>query len=231
MAQHGRQTSGVGPAVAALCIGLALLWLAPPRMIASFSGLAAQPVIAQLRAGEPVRPRDIAIAIESQTAATAWIDDGSGWADLELLEEAMVAPGGGVNAGAGPTAEQAIDLQRRSLALSPAHSYVWTRLARAELLRHGPGPRLAPMLELAITTAPFDRRLALQRLELCLLAWRHIDTRLRTLVNDQARFAARLSTRRLAEMTKRRYATAIVRAALAPDPELRRKLDAALVRL
>lgn len=218
--RHGRPAAGAGPAVVALCIGLALLWLASPRMIASFSGLAARPVIAQLRSGEPVRSRDIAIAVESQAAALAWVDDGRGWADLELLEEAMDAP-----------VERAIGLQRRSLTLSPARAYVWTRLARAELLHSGPGPRLGPMLELAITTAPFDRRLALQRLELCFLAWRHIDTRLRTLANGQARFAARLSTRRLAEMVKRRYATAIVRAALAPDPELRRKLDDALVKL
>lgn len=227
----GRSARGAGPAIVALSIGLALLWLAPPRVIASFSGLAARPVIAQLHSAEPVRSRDIAIAVESQAAALAWVDDGRGWADLELLRETMETPGDGANAGAGSTVERAIGLQRRSLTLSPARAYVWTRLARAELLHRGPGPRLGPILELAITTAPFDRRLALQRLEICLLAWRHIDTRLRVLVNGQARFAARLGTRRLAEMVKRRYATAIVRAALAPDPELRRKLDAALVKL
>ena len=87
------------------------------------------------------------------------------------------------------------------------------------------------MLELAITTAPSERRLALPRLELCFLVWRQIDARLHGLATEQARIAARLSVRRLAEMAKRRYATAMARAALAGDRELSKLFDAALVRL
>lgn len=219
------------PVAVALCVGLALVWLAPPRVAAGLLALPARPVIAQLHSGQPVSLRDIAIADESQAAALAWIDDGRGWADLELIRQSATKMRGDSSAGIGPSLEQSIALHSRSLARSPAQAYAWTRLVRAELVRRGPAPRLGRMLELAITTAPYDRRLALGRLELCFLVWRQVDPRLHDLAKGQTRFAARLNLRRLAEMAKRRYATAIVRNALAEDADLRRRLDAALVKL
>ena len=142
-------STGAAPAIAALCAGLALVWLAAPRTIAGLLELPAQPAIALLRSGAPVDPGAAAIAADSQAAALAWVEDGRSLADVELLRQAADDVADGSAVGPNRRLEESIALHRRSLGLSPAQAYVWTRLARAELVWHGPAPRLGPMLELA----------------------------------------------------------------------------------
>ncbi|MFQ5958215.1 MAG: hypothetical protein ACE5LF_02490 [Alphaproteobacteria bacterium] len=223
--------SRTAPVLAALAAGLALLVLAGPRAAAGLAALPARPVIAELRSGAAVAPRFVAVALDSESAALEWIDDGRAWADLGLLHWARGQSGGFSGDHGRAALERAIAIDRRGLALSPAQAYVWTRLAHAELLRRGPAPRLGPLLELAIVAAPFDRRLTFPRLELCFTVWRQLDPAVHDIVARQVRFAARLRPERLAALAKRRYATGIVREALAETAELRGAFDAAFLKL
>lgn len=219
------------PVAAVLAAGLVLVAMAGPRTAAGLAGLPARPVIAELRSGAAVAPRFVAVAVDSEKAALDWIDSGRGWAELGLLHW-IRSRSGGLSGDDGRAAlERTIALDRRGLALSPAQAYVWTRLAHAELLGRGPAPRLGPLLELAIASAPFDRRLVFPRLELCFTVWRQLDAAARESVARQVRFAARLSPQRLAALAKRRHATGLVRDALAETPDLRGAFGAAFLKL
>ncbi len=211
--------------IVALGTGLALVSLAIPHTLAAFAGLPARPVIDELRAGNPVPPRYVATAIDYQRAMLRSGENGRAMADLALLFEAADRPAG--------------DIYRRSLALSPAQPFVWTALLHYEI-RQGntglaetglDGGGLGALLERSIAVAPSDRRLTFERLELGILAWRRLDPRIQEIVAREVRVAARLDSRRVAAIAKRRFATGIVRGALAGEPELGRAVDAALLTL
>lgn len=214
----------------ALAVALALVWLASPRVVAAFAALPVSPVIAELRAGGHIDSRYLRIAAESQESALEWIDDGRGLGWLGLLTF-LLAQDRGFDGEGRAFLDESVAAHRRGLAVSPAQTYAWLRLAHAELVREGPGPRLGPLIELSIVTAPYNYALVFRRLELCFMAWRQLDDRMRAVVAKQVRFAARYKPRRLAKLAKQRYATSIVRAALADVPDLRDSFDAALFRL
>ena len=218
------------PIGVALLAGAAVVWLAVPRVVSAIAGLPAQSVIAELRAGAAIESRYLGVAAESQGSALEWIDDGRGQGWLGLLTFLLARDRGFDDDGRG-LLDRSIGAHRRGLALSPAQTYAWARLAHAELVREGPGPRIGPLIELSIVTAPYNYALVFRRLELCFMAWRQLDDRMRALVAKQVRFAASYKPRRLAKLAKQRYAISIVRAALADVPDLRDRIDAALLRL
>ncbi|MFQ5783673.1 MAG: hypothetical protein ACE5H8_02465 [Alphaproteobacteria bacterium] len=218
------------PAVA-LIAGLGLVSLAAPRAVGGFAELPARPVVAALRTGEKIAAHQLAIAVEAQATAIGWVDDGRGRTALGLLRYEQGRQNDFAGADGTARLNQAIAAHRRGLRRAPAQAYAWVRLAHAELLRHGPRRGLGPLLELAVASAPFDRRLVFRRLELGFLAWRRLDPQARVLVGRDARFAAGFSPRRLAALAKRRYAAAIVRAVLVDAPHLRQAFDDALRQL
>ena len=228
--ERSRTKRRATPIGVALLAGAALVWLAIPRVVSALAGLPAGPIISELRAGEQKEPRYLQIAANSQRSALAWIDDGRGWGWLGLLAF-LQAQGRGFGDDARALLDVSIAAHRRGLALSPAQTYAWARLAHAELLRKGPSPQLGKWLALSMVSAPYEKRLVFQRLELCFLVWRQLDDRVRARVAEQVRFAARYKLGRLAKLAKRRYVTGIVRAALVDVPDLRHRLDAALLRL
>lgn len=217
--------------VVALVAGLALVALAVLRVVAAFADLPARPVIAEAHSGAELDPRYGEIAAESRSAALGWVEDGRGWADLGLLHFIEARRIGLATDEGRARLEQSLAAHRRAVSLSPAQAYAWARLAYIELLRNGPSPRMAPLLEQAIVSAPFDRQLAFRRLDLCFLVWRQLDPHLRGLAAQQVRFAAEISPVRLAALARKRYAIGAVRDALAPAPALRRRVDYFLLKL
>ncbi len=215
----------------ALAVGVALVALAAPRFFAAVAELPARPVLSELRAGATLDQRYLDIAAASRAARLDWVDDGRGWADLGLLHFTEARRLGLDSPDGRARLAESLTAHRRALALSPVQAYAWSRLAHIELLRGGPSPRLAPLLERAIATAPFDPALAFLRLELCFLAWRQLDPPLQALIGEQVRFAAGVSPKRLAVLAKERYAMAAVREALVPVPALRGRVDYFLRRL
>ena len=216
---------GASAPVVALATGLALVWLATPRIVAAIAELPARPVISELRSGERLEPRYLEIAAKSQAAALRWVADGRGWAGLGLIRFIEARRLGLAGDEGRAALDQSLAAHRRAVSLSPEQAYVWSRLAHAELLRGGPSPRLGPLLERAIATAPFDPDLVFPRLELCFLTWRQLDPSVRELAAGQVRFAARIAPERLAALARERYAMAAVRDALADTPALRGRVD------
>ncbi len=218
-------------AVAALVFGVALVGLAAPHLAAGFAELPARPVLEELRKGAALNDRYFEIAADSKTASLGWSAEGRGWAALGLLRFTEARRAGLATISGRAKLEQSVMADRRAVSLSPGQAYAWTRLAHAELLRRGPNPRVAPLLERAIAQAPYDPALVFGRLELSFLAWRHLDPALRDMVAEQVRFAASIAPKRLAAMSRERYAMTAVRDALVDTPQLRRQVDYYLRRL
>ncbi len=218
-------------AIATLLFGVVLVGFAAPQLAAGFAELPARPVMEELRKGASLDDRYLEIAADSQTASLDWMAEGRGWAALGLLHFIEARHAGLATDDGRARLEQSITADRRAVSLSPGQAYAWTRLAHAELLRHGPNPRVAPLLERAIAQAPYDPGLVFGRLELGFLAWRQIDPARRAMFAEQIRFAAGISAERLAALSRDRYAMLAVREALEETPELRRQVDFHLRRL
>lgn len=226
-----RSKRGSVSAIASLVFGGALVGITAPHLAAGFTELPAQPVLEELRKGAALDDRYLKIAASSKAAALGWVAEGRGWAALGLLHFTEARRAGLATDEGRAKLEQSIAADRRAVSLSPGQAYAWTRLAHAELLRGGPSSRVSPLLMRAIAQAPYDPVLVFARLELSFLAWRHLDTAVRDLVAEQVRFAASLSPKRLAALSRERYAMTAVRNALDEHPDLRRQVDYHLRRL
>ena len=205
-------------------MGMALIALSAPRLVAAVLDLPARPIIATVRAGDEVSPYLHAIATEARRSSLEWISDGPGWADLGYLH--LIDAERSADPARTPWFDRSVLAHRRALALSPGQAYAWTRMAYLELARGGPNDDAADFLELGIRTAPNDRRLAFDRLELAFLLWRDLDGGQREMVMDQIRLTAGVSPGKLARLARSRRAAALVRAALAPGSELRDRFEA-----
>ena len=215
----------------ALVVGVVLVGLAAPRLAATVADLPARSVMAQLHQGGLPDQPILDIAEVSRTASLEWVENGRGWADLGLLQFNVAERLGFGHEQSRERLSASRMAHRRALSLSPAQAYVWARLAHIELLKVGPSPAIGRLLDRAITTAPFDRRLAFTRLELCFLVWRQLSPEVRELAARQIRFAAGISPVRLAALARKRFAIGAVRDALIPLPALRRRVDYFLMRL
>lgn len=220
-----RLKGGSVSAVIALVFGTILVGFSTPHLVAGFAELPSRPVLEELYKGVVLSNRYLEIAADSKRASLDWIENGRDWASLGLLHFSEARRIGLATISGRAKLEQSILADRRAVSLSPGQAYAWTRLVHAELLRRGPNPRIAPLLRRAIAQAPYDPALVFGRLELSFLAWRHLDPALRERVAEQVRFAASIAPRRLAALSRERYAMMTVRNALADTPNLRRKVD------
>jgi hypothetical protein len=224
----------MGPRAAgsiALAAGLALGLLAVPRLIAGIELVPAGPVLEALRAGETVaEPHAIGTAAAIERSLD-WVRDAQGYADLSLIywEEARRA-GLSTPAGVGLVrASEAAVL--RTIALNPSNPIAWTRRAQISLLTTGIDDTLARELRMALRTAPYDRIVLAPRVGLALYAWPRLDEPTRALVRDQIRVAAMLDARTLAAAARRTFAVAVVREALASEPDRLRNFERFYARL
>ena len=212
-------------AIIAFVFGALLVGFAAPHFTAGIADLPARPVLEELRKGAALTIRYLDIAADSRKASLDWIEDGRGWASLGLLYFSEARRIGLATVSGRAKLEQSVLADRRAVNLSPGQAYAWTRLAHAELLQTGPGPRIAPLLARAIAQAPYDPALLFGRLELSFLTWRQLDPAVRELVAEQVRFAASIDPKRLAALSRERYAISAVRDALIDTPDLRRRVD------
>ena len=179
--------------------------------------LPGDPVLNAIQSGDDVRNSDLEDLASSREAALGWIESGREWTDLGLAQMRL-AERAGPDGGARLLDESATSL-RRGLALAPANSFAWARLAYVELGRGGPSPAVIEALKMSMLTASYEPRLLYSRLDLSLLVWRQFDEEGRALVARQIRYAWELSRPRLARLAQKRNSTRIVADALAGVPK------------
>jgi hypothetical protein len=218
-----------GPVLAAAVLGLSLLWLAVPRFLAAaltgpydqtFRDLAAT-------SGRPdlmVPANQVAAALKSRENALKWDENGRTRAELGALELLLAGLIGYETPQGRRLLDLAIENHRLALARDPAQPFAWARFVRAEFARHGVTPGLAPLLRMAIRTAPREPALVLDRVDVAFYAWESLDNTTRELVLEQVRIAAVFYEKRLAQVAKRHHAWPILDDALKDDERLFRRV-------
>ena len=215
----------------ALAVGITLIALSIPRTAAGISELHGTWAIAELRAGEPITSRDIELAVKSLKAANGWVDSAPRWAALARLHYARALLAARGSAERQAEFELSQDASRRAISLDPAMPEPWLRLAQAEFALKKVTPQMILALGMAYRTGRYNRFTVFAMSELAFIAWSKLDSDTRALAVEQLSFAVRQRSKRIAAISERLHASAIVRRALRHEPEMVAKFNRAVKRL
>lgn len=210
----------------ALVLGLALIAVAFPRLMAALHAIPANPVLRQLDASDPtLAPSQLLAARHSLRLAAAWEDDGATYVRLARVDLSLAAREHRAGGNPLPLVDETIVAARRGLASAPAQARGWLLLAEATLAKTGDPGTVAPLLLEAIRASPHDVWMAPNRAELGLRAWPWLEPAAREMVAEQIRLTAWPRVDRAVAMARRTGDPGPVREALSGDPEKLRQFD------
>ncbi len=171
-----RPKGGLAAACLAILLGGAILALAVPRVGASF-WLGLRDYEAELgHTGLLVSESGLRGLIASRELALGWVESRGAHVDVAEALELLAADAEPEGAAKRGLLERAIGEMQAGLALAPAGSRDWLRLAYLTALLNGRDPRAAEAVQLAIRTSPYDAPEFLAwRLDLSLYLWPLFD--------------------------------------------------------
>lgn len=207
-------------------LGLALIAVAFPRLMAALHAIPASAVLRQLDASDPaLAPTQLLAARHGLRLAAAWEDDGATFVRLARVDLSLAAREYRAGGNPLPLVDETITAARQGLALAPAQARGWLLLAEATLAKTGDPGAVAPLLIEAIRASPHDVWMAPNRAELGLRAWPWLEPAAREMVAGQIRLTAWPRVDRAVAMARRTGDPGPVREALASDPERLRQFD------
>lgn len=189
---------------AATAVGALGLLLGVPQFMAGLYLGPHDDTLRDIAAGRPVPDAVRARTAESREAALRWVASGGALSDLAVLRLTQVASTPVLSPARRGIVADAIALQRRALALSPADAYGWTRLVQARAIAAAPVRVIEPELRMAVARAPNASHLLDMRLNIALLYWRGLDEASRADTAGEVRRAALWSPELLARLARRR---------------------------
>jgi hypothetical protein len=197
--RRGRQRSWAGGLT--LLLGVLILWLALPRLLASALLAARDPVIERMAAGERVAATELLGLLASRELALGWVEEREthnerGTALTSLAFEQAES------AGRRAMLERAADAIRAGLAVAPADPRDWMQLGYLLVLLEGDvTPEAARAFLFSIRTGAFQAPDVLHRRLFWTLAhWTFYDEEERRQVCDQIRLAWRAAPGVLADV-------------------------------
>jgi len=212
---------------AVLIAGVAMLYLGVPRFISAVVTLPSGPILNKIQTNRAVDPEDLDILVKSQKRGLQWNESARRWTDLGLAQIFLANDAGDEESRIALLGKAEKSLVR-GISLGPSNAFAWTRLAYIDLARNGLSPTVAGKLRLAVTRAPYDRRLVFTRLRLCFLTWSQFDETARPMILDQTRFAWSIDQARLVSLAAELGRIGLVRAALFANPDDIGKFEALL---
>lgn len=208
-------------------LGVALIAVAFPRLMAALYAIPASAVLRQLDASDPaLGPTQLLAARQGLRLAAAWEDDdGATFVKLARVDLSLAAREHRAGGNPLPLVDETIAAARQGLALAPAQARGWLLLAEATLAKTGDPGAVAPLLIEAIRASPHDVWMAPNRAELGLRAWPWLEPAARAMVAEQIRLTAGPRVDRAVAMARRTGDPGPVREALSGDPEKLRQFD------
>ncbi len=210
----------IGRILVSLGLGLVLLWLSVPQLMAAFANLSGDSVLTQLQLGKQVTREDLQRFATSREDSLDWVDAGRTRSELGMgyLELARTV-GYGTQMGSVYLTKSAEALTE-GLTRSPADSYAWVRLAFMGLQLNVEGIDARHALIMSILTGPHERYLVPSRVQYALVLWDQLDTSQQRLVYDQIAYMDRISPKHLLELARLKNRNqSVVLDALAQNPE------------
>ncbi len=211
-------------------IGVSLLWLGTPRVIASVLKAPAFMTLLSAHHGIPQPLERLEKATGYLKTAAQWEDSGRIRTDLGfllLLQATQIDP---ADPRRSALARQAAEALREGLVRAPAQPHSWLRLAYARVIETGPSPEIAALLARSVEAGPFVGEITISRLELLLRTWHDLSPDLRSYARKQVRYAWKNDYRGLIKAAKRSDRAYIIRFALRAVPGALDQFDAAIPR-
>lgn len=224
--QSPATSRSVAVPLTALALGLALIVVAFPRLVAALYAVPAGAAIAKLDKSDPrLAPGELLTARESLRLALAWEADGGTAVELARVALSLAAREFRAGGDPAPLIDETIEASRKALQLAPAQARGWLLLAEATLAKTSDPATITPFLLESIRASPYDVWLAPHRAELGLRAWGWLEPQAREAVADQIRLTAQRSPDRVVVMARRAGDPGPIREALIGDPEKLRRFD------
>jgi hypothetical protein len=233
--EHGR--SRATPLLAALAIGLgvALVVLSAPRIVAELYAVPAVAVIDALDNNRLARPTPADLVAAQQGLGMAWVwqQDATLAVERARIDLILVIRQMQNGQNARPLLDQTIAAARQGLHGAPAQARGWLILAEATAARDGiDAPHVTDYLAESLRASPYDVWMAPNRVWLALQLWDRLDAPTRALAATQIQLAIRnFGVERMVQMARQLGAPEPVRQALMGDPELRRRFEALYLQL
>jgi hypothetical protein len=211
-ASSPRSPSAWGAALVAGLIGILLLGVAVPRLLAASQGLNAREVVWALYAGAKVAPATLTQASADLAAADTWVRDGEreGERSLLLIHRAMLAPTADEQAALWTKAEAAA---ASALSIAPGQPSLWYRLA-ALRERHGDLSGAVAALRLSMLSGAYAPDLMAPRIELGLKLVSAMNQETRDLLKRQIRLSWAATPGSIVALSAKPDAGPLVREAL-----------------
>jgi hypothetical protein len=165
-----------------LVLGVVLLVLAGPRLVAAVLGTPADRVAFYLEDGQRVTDEVLAGLVVARRAAAGWHQTAQDYRDIAAAE--LMLAHRGAQAPAYEDAERALG---RSLAMAPLVPHGWARLAHVAALQGRDGASVIAALRASIRTGPYEPTLATWRVATMLRLWDVATVEDRTLFLTQSR--------------------------------------------
>jgi hypothetical protein len=216
-------------------LGVLLVLIAGPRLMAGIELAGAQDVVREMRSGEGATFQGVMQAIDTRRDAVRWDPGPRAQAELGemLLTLAALEQPQAVEMRA-ELAGEALATTRAAIVKSPTQPFAWTRYTQAlalktetERMQAGAAAEeagaISPIdgpLAMAIVTGPWQAALVPTRVEMGLYFWYRLSDFTRRLVAGQIFIAARQDPERLAAVTRRQNALREVMAILLVEDEL-----------
>lgn len=227
--EHVRHPLALALGIIAVVGGLALGAMALPRLLAAIAVFQAQPIVERYVGGERgLYPSDVETAAQRLEFALSLAPDADSallLADLRLWQARRATDDKLINS----RAQQSVEAARVAVRNAPAHPAAWAALAEAlDVLTQG-GAAVAAPLARALQVAPYDPRRRDVRVDLALRHWQSLTPEAQRAAAPQIIAMARADLNALAKLAKQNLGLGPVRAALAADPALAQRFDAAYV--
>lgn len=155
-------------------LGAGLLVLAIPRTVSAWAALEAEPAIEKLQFGKAPSDEELETATAALNRALTWTISARRLTDLALLELARATRTPADDARRAALLAQSEHHLIDGLALDPANSFAWLRLAMVRELQGAPGRQVAVALLQSLDMGPNIRRLWIHRAGALLTYWSYL---------------------------------------------------------
>ena len=207
--------------ILASAVAILLVALAGPRLFAGAITAPFDDTVHALGRGDAIPDEALRLALGSRLRATALIGDGRYHADVAALRYADYVK----NPDERERLDRVIAAHHDALEHAPSQPFVWSRLALAEMLRHGYSDTVGNALNLSLETGRYEPRLLMPRIELALAVWPLLPETLQREFARQMVLAMHWAPAALVDATRHYHRLAEVRAALTVDREQRARFN------
>lgn len=212
--------------VLAVALGLCLIVLAAPRLMAALYAAPAGGTLAKLDRNDPsLTPGELLAARQDLHFSLAWEKSGTTSTALARVALSLAAREFRAGGDALPFVDEALDAARRGLTIAPAQARGWLLLSEATLAKTSDPGAAAGFLVEAMRASPHELWLAPNRAELGLRTWPWLDPPARHAVAEQIRLTASRWPDRLVQIARRTGEPGPIREALAGDAEKLRRFE------